>query len=237
MKNGFGESQIMDLIPGIIEGILFSIIMAIIFRVLLRRVKESAIKEEDSNRYIIEYGGAMRKFCFGCAIALGVFFTGVAIFYYQSSLTQTQIFLMVGLYLILIVPMFIEAYGTRFIVTKEGIFKQSPWSRDFFARWDEMREIKYSKQSGGYVIKTVKGNLKFEPFLSGLSRLILDANKRIYQGGVALPFRCKKCGMNVRVDGLSDKGRLNKCPSCGNAIDPLEYPVYLEIFMDKRKSG
>jgi hypothetical protein len=234
--NELGESEIMDLLLEIIEVILISIFTAIICRILIHRVRQSAIKEEDSGRYVIEYGGAIRKFALGCAIGLGALFVGIAIFY-QSSLALTLIFSMIGLYLILILPLFIEAYGTRFIVTKEGISKQSPWSKNFFARWDEMREIKYNRQSGGYVIKTMTGKLRLDPFLSGLPRLLLDANKRIYQGGVVLPFRCKKCGTNLRIDGLSDKGRLNKCPSCGKTIDPLDYPAPLGIFMDKRESG
>jgi len=232
----------MDLLLIIIEIILISIFLSAFFRVLIGFAKRSKNIKDHKGSYSVEYGKGAKKFIFGLIIFFAILFVIVA--YLIKSTRQyndeeeTMIFLtLIGLYLIFVLLIICEVYGIHFIVTKEGIYKKSPWSRNFFARWENMQTIKYDiLQVGGYTIKTTKGKIRLNPFLSGLNNLLQDTTQNMFLSGIELPIKCKNCKMNLRIELLIRKGQLNKCPVCGKEINAIDYPVPLRIFIES-KSG
>ena len=57
-------------------------------------------------------------------------------------------------------------------VTSTGIRKGSPWSRSFFARWDEVESVSYSYFWDSYIIRTAKGTIRMRAFLDGITFLL-----------------------------------------------------------------
>lgn len=77
------------------------------------------------------------------------------------------------LFLISLMPwlVFIQAFGVRHIVTTQGIFKRSPWSRPFFASWDQIKDVTRSYWLDAYMIRTSAGTIIVRSTLENISYL------------------------------------------------------------------
>jgi hypothetical protein len=77
------------------------------------------------------------------------------------------------LFLISLTPwlVFIQAFGVRHVVTTQGIFKRSPWSRPLFASWDQIKDVSRSYWLDAYVLHTSEGTIIVRSTLENMSYL------------------------------------------------------------------
>lgn len=64
---------------------------------------------------------------------------------------------------------YIQITKTCHEVTSRGIRKGSPWSKSFFATWDDIESMSYRYMSDSYIIRTSKGTIKMRAGLDGIS--------------------------------------------------------------------
>jgi len=77
------------------------------------------------------------------------------------------------LFLISLMPwlVFIQAFGVKHVVTTQGIFKRSPWSRPLFASWDQIKAVSRSYWLDAYVLHTSEGTIIVRSTLENISYL------------------------------------------------------------------
>lgn len=73
-----------------------------------------------------------------------------------------------GLFVILVWPMFIEGTFTWYVVSDKGISKHSAWSRKLFLRWDEIESIEFTAINDWFAIKGSRGTVRLHSYLVGL---------------------------------------------------------------------
>jgi len=135
-----------------------------------------------SGELILEYGKFLRAFVVvGVLWFPVVFLTAAAIESggfqdmeaTESSETWPGFLLVFAVYSAFVMPGAIEAWGVGHGITRKGIRKGSPWSRDFYAGWEDVESITFNASGQYLVIRTSKGIIRVSTWLHGLGDLAI----------------------------------------------------------------
>jgi len=125
---------------------------------------------------IIEYN-SMMKFI---AIILYFFFTGLLLIIVAIAKPSPYIPIIFAFFFTLftVLPgsILIETFGVSHRLSKKGIYKHSPWSKDFFVNWNEIEKIISREIHGQYFVKTKKGMIRFSHTMDGIIDFIAYVN-------------------------------------------------------------
>jgi len=141
----------------------------IIEALILSKRKKSARKSESTGELLLDYNRGLKGFA--------VFGTGFFIFILAinamanwPSLTATVVMVVATIVALGLPALFllIESSCVEYGVSRYGIRKKSPWSRDFFCPWSSIESIVFSVSSQWFVIKSREGKIRLHMYLSGL---------------------------------------------------------------------
>ncbi|HYT00762.1 MAG TPA: hypothetical protein VEO20_08875 [Thermoplasmata archaeon] len=139
---------------------------------LRRKRFHSEASEADE---IMAYGWAWKGFVVGVALAWSVLFLVTSRGLQNLSGWIPSNFAIVGIIIVaLVLPLWataVEFFGAEYQLTPGGIRKHSPWTRNFFVRWDEIRSVKYVPTGQYTVIRTEKGKIRIHDWISGKGQL------------------------------------------------------------------
>ena len=175
-----------------------------VWAVAMAGIRARARRDLTSGELILEYGwGAKSLALFLLAIPT------VATLGLTKGLTDLQgvdwgfILVFFGIFLSFAGPGLIEFFGVSHRLTPQGIRKGSPWSRKFFARWDEIRGISYSLSFDGFVLQTPRGKIRVSRYLSGLEDFVLaiwrNVPENLWPGADARVIQRIGAGGHVRI--------------------------------------
>jgi hypothetical protein len=142
---------------------------SLIEALIMSRRKKSARRSESTGELLLDYSKALKGFA--------VFGVGVYFFFFAMSMmadwpTLTAYVVMaVAMTLTIGLAAFallIESSCVEYGISRKGIRKKSPWSRDFFCPWSEIESIAFSASSQWFVIKSKEGKMRLHMYLSGL---------------------------------------------------------------------
>jgi len=142
---------------------------SIIEALILSRRKKSARRSESTGELLLDYNTALKS--------LGVF--GVGLYFFFLALTLIAdwpsptgtVVMAVAMTITIGLPTFallIESSCVEYGISRNGVRKKSPWSRDFFCPWSEMESIIFSASSQWFVIRSKEGKIRLHMYLSGL---------------------------------------------------------------------
>lgn len=140
--------------------------------------------DSQSGELVLEYGGGAKAL----ALTLGAFplpiVLGAVLTDYNTFRAEAGTWLViVAFFLLFSLPFTIELFGVSHRLTEHGIRKCSPWSKKFFAGWEELSSVKYSGVYEGYVVRTPKGTIRLSSYLRGIGEF---RNRMAHRGLQAL---------------------------------------------------
>jgi len=139
----------------------------------LRRIRfHSEASEADD---IIAYGWSLKGFVVAVALAWVVLFLVTSRGLQNLSGWIPSSFAIVGIIVFaLVLPLWatsVEFFGAEYHLTPGGIRKHSPWTRNFFVQWDEIRSVKHVPTGQYTVIRTEKGKIRIHDWTFGKGEL------------------------------------------------------------------
>ncbi len=141
----------------------------IIEALILSRRKRSAQRSESTGELLLDYNKGLRGFAvFG--VGFYFFFFAISLMADWPSLTAAVV-MAVAISIAIGLPSFallVEATCVEYGISRYGIRKKSPWSRDFFCPWLSIESIVFSASSQWFVIKSKEGKIRLHMYLSGL---------------------------------------------------------------------
>ncbi len=156
-------------------GAFVVVVCVVLWAIALIGTKRPPRRDELSGELIIEYGAGVRIlaiafFMFPVPFLLAAtrLFTDFRPLQEEGRLwlTVTTFFLLFSF------PFLIEFFGVSHRLAQDGIRKGSPWSRKFFARWEDFISVQYSMASSGYILRTTKGTIRLPIYLRGIHEVL-----------------------------------------------------------------
>jgi hypothetical protein len=132
-------------------------------------------------KFRLEYGWSLRAFPFGVVIVLLVTMLSVFVFIspdpegYPEGIWVYLVFISFGIVLPWL--LFIEVFGTRTILSGEGIRAESWWRGSRFLNWQEIQNVHYSSLSQCIVLKGERGKIRIHPWVSNMDRFLETLNE------------------------------------------------------------
>jgi hypothetical protein len=84
---------------------------------------------------------------------------------------------------------YVDAMGSACQVGPEGISKISPWTKGFFARWDDVESVSYVEWTNSYTVRTRLGIIRIGSAMEGIdffektiARNVPAARRKIQEG-------------------------------------------------------
>lgn len=157
--------DLLVILISVLSGLLTDLFIALVFS----RRRARARRSRASGLLVLEYGRLLKAFPVGIA----AFFTFMTFYMAMTVTIRTDADL---LYAILFVVFWTaltavfaaEAFGVAFEMDARGIRKRSPWSRGFYASWDEVKYVHFDARWEWYVVETLKGRMRLSLLLNGL---------------------------------------------------------------------
>lgn len=162
-----------------IIGVAISVAAAALLEALLLRSRRlKARKDIDSDELILEYGGGWRILMIVGSLLMPVIFLIVITvqsrgFQDMGAISELEESWPVFVLSMLIpsglfIPGAIETFSVAHRITKVGIKKHTPWTKDFYITWGEIDSITYDNFNKWFVIKCYLGTLRLSVFLNGI---------------------------------------------------------------------
>lgn len=135
---------------------------------------------ETSHGFILQYNAATKGFAVLVGIIGTSIFTFVSGFAYfldlsitrvETSLLTTALLVLFVVGVMLPVLAIIDAFGTSYSVTDEGIAWHRFWSRDVVLRWDEIDVVSTRWFGGGFTFESSRGKITVPEPTKGLRYL------------------------------------------------------------------
>jgi hypothetical protein len=154
------------LTPIVIGGVVPAVVIAVL-RCLLNSRQHQAMSTEDG--CVVQYGRALKIFVGVMAIAAGGLVSVVAVL--PPVNWWPPVFLAI-FFCLFLVPLYLEYFHVRIVVTEERLQCRSPWRAARDIRWEEVKSVDFSPSLQWYRIRTEgKGIVRLHVFLSGLQTL------------------------------------------------------------------
>jgi hypothetical protein len=130
----------------------------------------SARGEARAGKVVLRYGPTFRRACVGLLVVPIVGIAALAVAFPPSTPTDVKAVLgMFALFTVLGVPLVVEALGVEITLDARGIARRSPWSRDVFVPWEQVRRVVWSESARWWVVEAEGGaRVRLHEFLSGL---------------------------------------------------------------------
>ena len=132
---------------------------------------------------VLSYGRGMKAFPFVVLIFWLVLFLWIRLAYDLSPADSRSgpYVLAVFYFLGIILPwiMFLETFGTRIVLSKEGIQMHSLWRGTRFIGWEDVESIRESSWGRAFIVKGHGGKLTLNPTLAGTAIFAEAVNNRV----------------------------------------------------------
>ena len=128
-----------------------------------------------TGEYVLAWGKGWKAVPVGAAIAWTCIFAVLTI---ADPPKPDDVPVILGLLLLItvtLVPLSMELFGSRHLVSEKGFSKKTPWSPDFSATWSEVTAVDYSASMMWFEVKTPRGTMRVPQWMDGiqdLSRLV-----------------------------------------------------------------
>lgn len=167
-----------DLSPYIAPAVMPLLVIAL-QSYLTKSRKDAARREGPAGDLILEYGKLMKSLPIFMALVSAVVFP-VAL--HQSPINKENWWGYLFLFAVMVVPTVLVTlmfFGTHFLLTGDGIRKQTPWS-DRFIRWNDVKEIHFNGQS--FLIASPSGKMVVHLYLTGIRDFAEAVSKNVPEG-------------------------------------------------------
>ncbi len=164
--------------------------LALLFQIFILKLrKDRARRDVKSGELILEYGRGFRILMSVTSLILPALILIMMIIQskgfqdlepLKELVEKWHIFAILLFFTVGIpMPVLMELWGVAHRISKEGIQKGSPWSKDFFLRWGDIRSITYSGLPEWLVIDSSGGTIRISIYLNGLGDLALAIQENV----------------------------------------------------------
>ena len=154
------------LTAAIIAGVVPAVV-SMVLHSLSRARQDQATPTEDG--YVVRYGKALKTLVVVLAAAYGALVGVVGVL--SASNWWATVFL-AALFSLLLVPLYLEVFHVRIVVTQEGMQCRSPWRPGREVKWEEVTSVDFSPSLQWYRIRTMhQGTIRLHLLLSGRQTL------------------------------------------------------------------
>lgn len=126
--------------------------------------------EARDGKVVLRYGPMFRGVCIALLVVPVVGVAGLGVISPPKALGDVKAFIgLLSLFLLLGGPLVVEALGVEIALSREGIARRSPWSRNMFVPWEQVRRVTWSESARWWVVETEGGaRVRLHEFLSGI---------------------------------------------------------------------
>ncbi len=130
---------------------------------------------------VLAYGWGLKGLGIGATLFWLIVFVGPAQGFGSPSLLDPSSLALVVVLAVLVFPIWalsVEVFGAEYHVSAEGIRKHSPWTRNFFARWDDVESLGYNPSLQWTVLRTRSGTIRIQDLIRNKEALVraLESN-------------------------------------------------------------
>jgi hypothetical protein len=139
----------------------------------------SRVKATSNGGIVLDYGSGMTWFAIIGALLLATLLIYDALTFDPIRLNQPEADIIerasisMGLFAILVWPMFIEGTFSWYVINDKGIDKHSAWNRRLFMQWGEVDSITFTAVNQWFVIKGANGSVRLHAYLDGLKEFAI----------------------------------------------------------------
>lgn len=163
------------LTPIVVAGVVPAVVIVVLRYLMNSRQDQAAPAEQGC---VVQYGKTFKAFVVILTLVAGALVSVVLVVGLAAAPKGWPVAIGVAAFFaLLLVPLYLEFFRVRIIVTEEGLQCRSGWRPKREVRWDEIKSVDFSATLQWYRMHTEgKGIVRLHVFLSGLQSLF-DALK------------------------------------------------------------
>ncbi|MFA5897020.1 MAG: hypothetical protein WC985_09005 [Thermoplasmata archaeon] len=156
--------------------VVLAILLAILHVAVAARSGAKFHEQAGQLDEVLAYGWGLKGFATGVTLIwAALFLVTTRGLQNLSEWTPSGFFIVAVILLALVLPLWafsVEVFGAEYHVTPDGIRKHSPWTRNFFARWDEIESVSRNQVLEWTTIRTTNGKIRVHDYIGNRFALL-----------------------------------------------------------------